>query len=150
MPQSLACIPVHFIWSTKDREPFIRPEIEKELFSYMAAIFREHESPALTINGTTDHIHALALLSRKITVAKLVEEVEKSSSKWIKTKGVHYRNFYWQSGYAALSIGQSNMAKLKRHIANQKEHHRAKTFQEEYLEFLKLYNLEYDERYVWD
>jgi len=121
VPQSLANIPVHFIWSTKDRQPFIKPEIEKELFSYMAAIFREYESPALTINGTEDHVHSLAILSRKITVAKLIEEVKKSSSKWIKTKGELYRNFYWQSGYAALGIGQSNVETLKRYIANQKE-----------------------------
>ncbi|MCL4709586.1 IS200/IS605 family transposase [bacterium] len=150
MPQSLANIPVHFIWSTRDRQPFITPEVEKELYSYMAAIFREHESPALTINGMQDHVHSLALLSRKITIAKLVEEVKKSSSKWIKTKGEFYRNFYWQSGYAALGIGQSNIEALKGYIANQKEHHRKKTFQEEYLEFLKKYNIASDERYVWD
>ena len=115
MPQSLASIPVHFIWSTKDREPLIKSEIEKELFSYMASIFRAHESPALTINGTEDHVHNLVILSRKITVAKLVEEVKKSSSKWIKTKGEFYRNFYWQSGYAAFGIGQSNVEALKRY-----------------------------------
>ncbi|MEK7728043.1 MAG: IS200/IS605 family transposase [candidate division KSB1 bacterium] len=150
MPQSLASISVHLIWSTKNREPFIKPEIEKELFSYMAGIFRAHESPALTINGTEDHVHNLVILSRKITVAKLVEEVKKSSSKWIKTKGEFYQNFYWQSDYAALGIGQSNIPALKTYIANQKEHHRKKTFQEEYVAFLKKYGIEYDERYVWD
>ena len=87
MPQSLSSIPIHLIWSTRDRQPFIKPEIEKELFSYMASIFREYESPALTINGTENHVHSLTILSRKITVAKLVEEVKKSSSKWIKSKG---------------------------------------------------------------
>lgn len=150
MPQSLACIPIHCIWSTKDRQPLIRPEIEKELFSYMAAIFRAHECPSPAINGTENHVHAVTMLSRKITVAKLIEEVKKSSSKWIKTKGELYRDFYWQSGYAALGVGQSNIEALKRYIANQKEHHRKKTFQEEYIAFLKKYNIEYDERYVWD
>ncbi len=150
MPQSLASIPIHFIWSTKDRRPFIKSEVEKELFSYMASIFREYESPALTINGTENHVHILSILSRKITIAKLVEEVKKGSSKWIKTKGVDYRNFYWQNVYAALGIGQSNIEDLKRYIANQKEHHRKKTFQQEYIDFLKKYNIEYDERYVWD
>lgn len=150
MPQSLANIPVHLIWSTKNREPFIKPEIEKELFSYMASIFRAHESPALTINGTADHVHNLIILSRTNTVAQLVEQVKKSSSKWIKTKGPFYRNFYWQSGYAALGLGQSNIPALKAYIANQKEHHRKKTFQEEYIAFLKKYGIEYDERYVWD
>jgi len=116
----------------------------------MASIFREFESPALTINGTENHVHILSILSRKVTVAKLVEMVKKGSSKWIKTKGVEYQNFYWQSGYAALGIGQSNIESLKRYIANQKEHHRKKTFQEEYITFLKKYNIDYDERYVWD
>jgi len=150
MPQSLACVPIHFIWSTRDRQPFINPQIEKELFSYMASIFRKYDSPALTINGTEDHVHSLSILSRTITIAKLVEEVKKGSSKWIKTKGAEYRNFYWQSGYAALGIGQSNIEALKKYIADQKEHHRKKTFQQEYIEFLKKYNIEYDERYVWD
>ena len=150
MPQSLANIPVHCIWSTKDRQPFIKTEIEKELFSYMASIFREYESPALTINGTENHVHSLTILSRKITVAKLIEEVKKSSSKWIKTKGVFYKKFYWQNGYAALGLGQSNIEALKSYIASQKEHHRHKTFQEEYIDFLTKYNIAYDERYVWD
>ena len=150
MPQSLASIPLHCIWSTRDRQPLIKPEIEKELFSYMAAIFRKNESPALTINGTENHVHSLVILSRKVTVAKLIEEVKKSSSKWIKTKGMFYRNFYWQSGYAALGIRQSGIEPLKTYIANQKEHHSQKTLQEEYLEFLNQYNIEYDERYVWD
>ncbi len=150
MPQSLASVPIHFVWSTKDRQAFINPEIEKELFAYMASIFRAHESPALIINGTANHVHILSMLSRKITIAKLVEEVKKSSSKWIKTKGLDYQKFYWQSGYAALSIGQSNIEALKRYITNQKEHHRKKTFQQEYIEFLKKYNIEHDERYIWD
>jgi len=150
MPQSLASIPVHFIWSTKGRRPFIRPEIEEELFRYMAGIFRANKSPVLIINGTEDHVHILSILSRKITIAKLVEEVKKGSSKWIKTKGAEYQNFYWQSGYATLGIGQSNIAVVKRYIANQKEHHRKKTLQAEYLGFLKKYHIDYDERYVWD
>lgn len=150
MPQSLSTVPIHFIWSTKDRQLFIKTDIEKELFSYMASIFRAFESPALSINGTENHIHALSILSRKITIAKLVEEVKKGSSKWIKTKGVYFQNFYWQSGYAALGIGQSNIETLKQYISNQKEHHRKKTFQQEYIEFLEKHNIEYDKRYVWD
>ncbi len=150
MPQSLARIPIHCIWSTRNHLPFIKPEIEKELFSYMTGIFRNYESPALAINGTANHIHALTVLSRKITVAKLIEELKKSSSKWIKTKGMQSQNFYWQRGYAALGIGESNVEVVKKYIANQKEHHRKKTFQEEYITFLKKYGIEYDERYVWD
>jgi len=150
MPQSFASIPIHFIWSTRDRQPFILPEIENELHRYMASIFRAYDSPALSIDGIENHIHALSLLSRKISVAKLVEEVKKGSSKWIKTKGGIYQKFYWQRGYAALAIGQSGIEALKQYIANQKEHHRKKTFQEEYIAFLKKYHIAYDERYVWE
>jgi len=116
----------------------------------MAKIFRELKSPSLAINGTSDHIHALFVLGRVMKIADLVEEVKKESSKWIKTKGGIFRSFYWQKGYGAFSIGQSNVVALKRYIANQKRHHRKVTFQNEYRKFLKAYEIQYDERYVWD
>ena len=144
MPQSLASVLVHIVFSTKHRQPLIKPEIEKELFSYMASIFRANESPALAINGTEDHVHILCSLSRKVALSDLIEEVKKSSSKWIKTKGAAYKNFYWQNGYGAFSIGQSGVEALKTYIADQKEHHHKKTLQDELREFLKLYNIEYD------
>ncbi len=150
MPQSLSSILIHLVFSTKNREPFIRPVIETELHPYMAKIFRELKSPSLTIDGTKDHVHILFSLGRVIKVADLVEEVKTESSKWIKTKGRAFRNFHWQRGYGAFSIGQSNVAALKRYIGNQKQHHRHITFQDEYRKFLKSYGIEYDERYVWD
>ena len=150
MPQSLSSILIHLIFSTKHREPFISPEIEKELHPYMAKIFRALKSPALAIDGTRDHIHSLFALSRVITIADLVEEVKTESSKWIKTKGPEFKNFHWQSGYGAFSIGQSQLAAVKRYIQSQKEHHRRVTFQEEFRKFLKRYEIKYDERYVWD
>lgn len=150
MPQSISSILIHLVFSTKHREPLIRPPVEGELHAYLAAIFRESDSPALTINGTENHIHAMFALARTRTVSDLVEEVKKRSSKWIKSKGAGYRNFQWQAGYGAFSIGQSNAEALKRYIATQKEHHRRRTFEEEYREFLTKYAVEYDERYVWD
>ena len=150
MSQSLSSVLIHLLFSTKNREPFITPEIELELHPYMAKIFREVKSPSLAINGTSDHIHALFSLGRVITIADLVEEVKTNTSKWVKTKGPEFRNFHWQRGYGAFSIGQSSVAALKRYIHNQKEHHQRLTFQEEYRKFLKAYGIEYDERYVWD
>jgi putative transposase len=97
MPQSLASILIHLIFSTKNRELFITEVIESELHPYMASIFRGLKSPSLTINGTPDHIHSLFLLSRVIKIADLVEEVKTESSKWIKTKGPEFRNFHWQT-----------------------------------------------------
>jgi REP element-mobilizing transposase RayT len=116
----------------------------------MATIFRAHNSPSLAIDGTTDHVHMLFALGRTITLAELVEDVKTSSSKWIKHKGVEFKNFHWQKGYGAFSIGQSNVAALKRYIRNQKENHRSVGFQAEYRDFLKRYEVEFDERYVWD
>jgi putative transposase len=150
MPQSLSSILIHLVFSTKNREPYITPEIEAELHAYLAAVFRECHSPALTINGTSNHVHALFSLSRTVTVAEVVEEVKKRSSKWAKTKDAAHRNFQWQAGYGAFSIGQSNVDAVRKYIAGQKEHHRRKTFEEEYRSFLQKYGVEYDERYVWD
>ena len=150
MPQSLSAVLVHLVFSTKNREPFITPDIESELHPYMATVFREYNSPSLTIGGTTDHLHALFTLGRSVAIADIVEEVKTSSSKWIKTKGREYRNFHWQRGYGAFSIGQSNVTALKRYIRNQKAHHRRVTFQDEYRNFLNRYEIDFDERYVWD
>lgn len=150
MPQSLSSILIHLIFSTKNRESILTPEIDAELYPYLASIFKAMKSPALIIDGTSDHLHTLFSLSRVITIADLVEEVKTSSSKWIKTKGRNFRNFHWQSGYGAFSIGQSQLPAVKRYIKRQKEHHRRVTFQDEYRKFLKAYEVEYDERYVWD
>jgi REP element-mobilizing transposase RayT len=116
----------------------------------MAKIFRALKSPALAIDGTRDHIHTLFALSRVITIADLVEEVKTESSKWIKTKGPEFKNFHWQSGYGAFSIGQSQVPAVRRYIQSQKRHHLRVTFQNEFRKFLKRYQIEYDERYVWD
>jgi REP element-mobilizing transposase RayT len=150
MPQSLSSILIHLIFSTKNREPFLTCEIDAELYPYMASIFKAMKSPALIINGTSDHIHTLFSLSRVVTIASLVEEVKTESSKWIKTKGKQFRNFHWQSGYGAFSIGQSQVPTVKRYITRQKEHHHRVSFQDEYRKFLNVYGVEYDERYVWD
>ena len=149
-PQSLSSILIHLIFSTKNREPLINDQIATELHPYLATLFRVRESPALTINGTDDHIHALFALSRTQTVAGIVEEVKTQSSKWIKTKGPQYYKFHWQTGYGAFSIGRSSEQALRKYIAEQRQHHRKRTFQDEYRMFLRKYGVAYDERYVWD
>ena len=150
MPQSLANLIVYIIFSTKDRMPFIKQNIEKQLYSYLASIFKECDSPAIIIGGTENHVHILFSLSRKHCLSNVIEDVKKSSSKWIKTKGLDYKKFYWQNGYGAFSIGTSGKIATVNYIKNQKEHHRKKTFQEEFLKFLNKYQIKYDERYVWD
>lgn len=124
MPQSLCSVLIHLIFSTKNREPFITTQIEPELYPYMATILRGLKSPSLAINGTTDHVHLLFSLARVVAISDLVEEVKTVSSKWIKTKGTEFRNFHWQRGYGAFSIGQSQVKSVKEYIHGQKQHHR--------------------------
>jgi REP element-mobilizing transposase RayT len=151
MPQSLSQMLILVVFSTKHRKPFISEKIEPELHSYIAKIlFNECYSPALIIGGDKDHIHILLALSRIWTIAKIVEIVKKRSSKWIKTKGEEFRDFQWQNGYGAFSVSRSNAEIVKKYIANQKEHHRRQTFQDEFRVFLKKHEIDYDENYVWD
>ena len=150
MGQSLVKNYIHLVFSTKYREPLIDEAIESELYAYLGGICNQLECQPIKIGGFTDHIHILCMLSKKTALMKLVEELKSHSSKWIKTKGENYRNFYWQGGYGAFSVNPAEMDVVVRYIENQKEHHRKKSFQEEYRAFLKKYEVEYDERYVWD
>src|SRR4249920_3416 len=150
MPQSLSKILVHLIYSTKNRERILSDAIREELHRYSAGILKKWESPAILINSVEDHIHILFSLSKNHALCDIVEQVKKGSSKWLKTKGTTYRDFFWQNGYGAFSVSQSSVKSVMKYIEKQKEHHRRKSFQEEFREFLKRYEVEYDERYVWD
>ena len=144
MAQTLVSLMVHVIFSTKNREAFITPEIEPELFAYVGGILKNHESRLLDAGGTADHIHLLVSQSKNVSLSSLMKDVKKDSSSWIKTKGNQFRNFHWQDGYGAFSIGKSDIRELKRYIAGQKEHHRKRTFEEELIEFLEDYGVAYD------
>jgi REP element-mobilizing transposase RayT len=151
MAQSLAKIICHLVFSTKNRTPFLRDEaIRRELNSYVAATLKELDSPALLIGSLCDHIHILFLLSRTRAVCDILEEIKKNSSKWIKTKSPDLRDFQWQSGYGIFSVSQSNVAAVKTYVAEQEEHHRTMTFQDEFRRLLEKHEVAYDERYVWD
>lgn len=150
MGQSLNKIYVHLVFSTKLRKPLITNSIKEELFSYLGGICKNLECYPIQVGGHQDHVHILCLLSKKIPLMKLMEEVKSHSSKWIKTKGIEYENFYWQNGYGAFSVNPTELEIVKNYISNQEEHHKKKTFQEEFLAFLKKYNVDYDEKYVWD
>ncbi|MCA0445907.1 MAG: IS200/IS605 family transposase [Bacteroidetes bacterium] len=150
MGQSLVKNYIHIVFSTKNREPLIHPLVEAELHSYLGGICNRLESPVIIVGGYTDHIHILCILSKKITLMKLMEELKSHSSKWIKTKGAGYENFFWQDGYGAFSVNPSELDAVIAYIANQHEHHSKKTFQNEYRTFLKKYKVDFDERYVWE
>jgi putative transposase len=150
MPQSLVKNYVHLIWSTKYREHLIHAPAEEELHAYLGGICKRMECHPIKIGGYTDHVHALCMLSKKIALMKLLEEVKSHSSKWMKTKGEDLSNFYWQDGYGAFSVNPADIDRVIAYIAYQKEHHSKITFQDEYRAILKRYKVEYDERYVWD
>ena len=149
MAQTLVSLMAHVVFSTKNREPFITPEIEPELFAYIGGILKNHESRLLDAGGTADHLHLLISQSKNLSLSSLMKDVKKDSSSWIKTKGRLFRNFHWQDGYGAFSIGKSDIPELKKYIERQKEHHRRRTFQEELIAFLDEYGIAYDERYLW-
>jgi len=149
MAQTLVSLLVHVIFSTKNREPFISPSIEPELFAYMGGILKNQNSRLLDAGGTADHVHLLISQSKNVSLSSLMKDLKKDSSFWIKTKGRQFDNFHWQDGYGAFSIGHSQIAALKKYISQQKEHHRKRTFQEELMAFFDEYGMEYDVRYLW-
>jgi len=150
MSQSLARLCVHLVFSTKHREPFLHDLIRADLHAYMATVLKNLGCPVLIINSVKDHVHILLDLGRTISASAAVEEVKKSSSKWIKTQGVELSTFAWQAGYGAFAVSESNVAAVRKYIATQAEHHRKTSFQDEYRAFLTKHNITFDERYVWD
>jgi REP element-mobilizing transposase RayT len=151
VPQSFSSILVHLVFSTKNREPWIRSPIDSQLFAYATTVLKNADCPALAMNGMADHVHTLLRLSRTITVAEVVKELKTSTSKWIKTKGAGFLGFHWQSGYGAFfSVSQSNVASVIEYIRNQTEHHQGISFQDEMRALLRKHEIAIDERYAWD
>jgi putative transposase len=152
MPQSLAKVVVHIVYSTKNRHAWLKdPQTRSELYAYNAAILKNNvDSPALLINGVEDHLHVLCSLSRKVAIQDVVKESKTETTKWIKKQGPAYADFHWQAGYGIFSVSPSNVEQVKRYIASQEEHHRRMSFQEEFREMCRRYGIEIDERYVWE
>ena len=139
----------HCVFSTKQRRCTITPELQERLWPYLGGIARENQMKALAVGGIEDHIHILLSLPSTIAIAKALQLIKGGSSKWIHDEFPAHRTFAWQEGYGAFSIGISQIEETKQYIANQRNHHRRCTFQEEFLAFLKKHQLEYDPRYVW-
>lgn len=150
MPQSLAKLLTPIVFSPKDRYPYLDAAVRPELHAYAATVLQGCDSPAITINSVTDHIHLVCALSRKWRLCDVVEELKVGTSKGIKTKGGMLPKFHWQNGYAAFSVSESMLARVKEYIAKQEEHHRRRDFQDEFRELLRRHGIEFDERYVWD
>src|SRR5690242_15985412 len=145
MSQSLVKNTVHLVFSTKGRAPLIKPPVEAELHAYLLGTCKNLECCPIRVGGGPDHVHILCALSKKLALMKLLELLKSHSSKWIKTKGGLYENFYWQDGYAAFSVSPWDLDNVVAYIDNQREHHRHKTFQDEVRELLAKHQMEFDE-----
>ena len=148
MGQSLSQLYVHLIFSTKGREPLLLGTLRKQTHAYSAAVLNNHGSVALKVGSTSDHVHALFRLSKNRALAEVVEEIKTSSSKWVKTQDRGLGGFHWQSGYGGFSMSPGELDSVVKYIEQQKAHHRATSFEEEYHRILKAYEIEYDECYV--
>jgi REP element-mobilizing transposase RayT len=150
MPQSLSFILIHVIFSTKGRVPILDSSVRPALYAYLATVARNLDCECYRAGGVADHVHLAIRLCRTLAVPELVKELKTSSSKWLKTHSSALSGFAWQGGYGAFSVGPPDLEALRQYIDNQEEHHRTRTFQDEYRAFLHKYGIEYDEQYVWD
>jgi REP element-mobilizing transposase RayT len=151
MSQSLAKILVHVVFSTKDRRPLLRDQtLRLELHHYLGGILGNLDCQPVIVGGVADHVHILFTLSRTHDVSSVIKEVKRGSSVWIKTKGPAMSDFGWQNGYGIFSIGYSQIGSVRDYIARQEEHHQKTSFQDEFRQLLQRYEIEFDERYVWD
>jgi REP element-mobilizing transposase RayT len=151
MPQSLVQIYVHIVFSTKNRQPFLRDQtVRGRMHAYLIGICENQQCPPLRVGGVEDHVHILCRLSKILDVSTLIRELKRDSSKWVKEAFPQLTEFHWQNGYAAFSISPSHVEVLQEYIENQEEHHRHESFQDEFRRLCRKYGIEIDERYAWD
>ena len=149
MPQSLSKVYLHIVFHKKTTCPSIRPSDFERVHAYIGQLVNKTGCVNVWVDGVEDHVHVLCLLSREETISHLVEELKRNSSRWIKTLDDCYKDFAWQGGYGVFSVSQSMAEKTLEYIKNQKIHHEKQTFEDEYIGFLNLYNIEYNEQYLF-
>ena len=149
MSHTYTNILIHALFSTKDRQPSLVPEIREETFSYLGSAINALGGQSLLVNGAHDHVHMLFAQPRTLSVADVMEKVKANSFGWVKERWPERRHFGWQAGYAAFSVSKSHVEQVKRYIRNQEEHHRKVSFIEEVVAFLDKHGVEYDPRYVF-
>ena len=149
MSQSLSKMYVHTIFHVKNNDVLIRPEDDDELYAYIGGVIKLSKSIPILINGIENHVHVLCIMAKTICLADLMEDIKRHSSRWIKTKGIHYQNFAWQGGYAGYSVSPSKVEAVRKYIENQKPHHLSQSFKDEYIQFLKEHDVDYNEDYLW-
>jgi len=140
----------HLVWSTKERKPFFDDGLETEMHKYLGGTIGELGGSALLVGGMPDHVHILAVLPARRALSDIMRDLKANSSDWVHEKFPALREFAWQNGYGAFTVSQSQKANVLDYIARQKEHHRVKTFQDEFVEMLERNEIEYDPKYLWD
>jgi putative transposase len=150
MANTFSSLNVHCIFSTKERVPLLTPEVRERLWQYLGGMARQNGLRAKCVGGVADHVHLLLSLSTIIAVSKAIQLIKAGSSGWIHQTFPKLRNFSWQQGYGAFSVGVSQMPETIHYIEHQAEHHRTRTFQEEYLAILKKHEMPFDEKYLWN
>ena len=151
MPQSLSAVYLHLVFSTKERRPFLKDQVlRSECHAYLGGVSKKLECPVILAGGVEDHVHLLARQSRTITQADWVKKLKRASSLWIKERDPAAKEFAWQAGYGAFSVSFSHVEKVTEYIARQEEHHRVRSFQDEFRAMLAKHRIEWDEKYPWD
>jgi putative transposase len=149
MADSFHSLTYHLIWSTKDRLPWFSEEIQPRIWEYIAGIALQKRMVPLCVGGYQDHVHVLLRLPPNLDVSKAVQLLKGPSSKWIHATFPKMSTFEWQDGYGAFTVSKSQTSEVFDYIKKQREHHRVKTFQEEYIEFLTRHEIEWNPEYVW-
>ncbi len=151
MSQSLSQIYLHIVFSTKARRPFLQDKtIRERMHVYLKGICDKQDCQSLKVGGVDDHVHIACRLAKTMDVSSLIKALKQGSSIWVKSQFPALSAFHWQNGYGAFSISPSHLPALKQYIDNQEERHRQEPFQDEFRRLLKIYEIEYDERYVCD
>ncbi len=150
MANTYTSLHYHIVFSTKHRQRWIAPDIEDRIWAYLGGIIRENKMKPLQIGGVDDHIHVLLGAPPTLAPSKIAQLIKGGSSAWIHDTFPNLQRFAWQDGYGAFTVSKSNLGEVVTYIQNQREHHSTRSFQEEYLAFLKKHAVEYDERYVFD
>lgn len=140
---------IHFVFGVQNRKSLIHPDWEEELYKYITGMIQKKGHKMIAINGMPDHLHIFVGYQPKESISELIKVVKGESSKWIREKQIVQGKFRWQEGFGAFSYSRSHICRVYKYIENQKEHHRKKTFMEEYIDLLEKYEIDYDERYIF-
>jgi REP-associated tyrosine transposase len=149
LAHTFANLLTHVIFSTKNREHLIVPDLKPDLIAYMGGIVRELEGKIVAANSMPDHVHMLLSLPPRLAVAEASRIVKTNFARWVHQRSSRHRSFGWQVGYGAFSVSQSNASSVVKYIGEQEKHHRRVSFQEEFISFLKKNAIRYNERYIW-